>query len=154
MQRRHLLGLSPKPVSLTPPWSQPDFYDRCTGCRRCVDACPEQILYLSTDNRAAIQFARGCSLCQACVDHCPTGALALSGPAFPWRAQISSACLSQQQIACRSCDDQCEAQALRFVLRAHQAAQPQIDPDCCTGCGACLAPCPVNAISLVTGSCA
>ena len=41
------------------------------------------------------------------------------------------------------------ARAIRFPLVAGGVPRPEIDTGACTGCGACVAPCPVNAIERV-----
>lgn len=150
MQRRQLLGLSPAPQVRRPPWAVSDFEQHCLNCRLCIEHCPEQILYLDPQQKAALDFSqRGCTLCGRCVELCPHQALQASQPAFDWLAEISTACLTQSQIACRSCEDYCEVQALRFQPRLKQVAQPVLDPSLCTGCGQCLAPCPTQALSLI-----
>jgi NAD-dependent dihydropyrimidine dehydrogenase PreA subunit len=45
----------------------------CTGCRACVETCPNEAIHLS-DGLAVLDQAV-CSQCQACVDTCPVGAI-------------------------------------------------------------------------------
>jgi ferredoxin len=42
----------------------------------------------------------------------------------------------------------CEARAIAFPPRLGGCSLPQIDPARCTGCGACVAPCPTAAIEI------
>jgi len=46
---------------------------RCTGCGRCVAACPEKIITLDVSGyrkHAAIRDTERCSLCGSCVKNC------------------------------------------------------------------------------------
>jgi NAD-dependent dihydropyrimidine dehydrogenase PreA subunit len=55
---------------------------RCTGCGRCVAACPFRVLTLEVSGyrkHAALQDSRRCSGCDACLPACPVGALAADG---------------------------------------------------------------------------
>lgn len=78
-----------------------------------------------------------------------TGRVALrrDGAAESIKAEIGTACIAFKQVVCRSCGDACEARAIRFKLRAGGVAVPVLDAESCTGCGACIAPCPVAAIA-------
>lgn len=97
-----------------------------------------------------IDFHLGaCTFCGACADAC-------SEPVYsdtalkPWKriATVSSECLLARGIECRSCTDMCEPSALRFDLRIRPVGGIALDIDSCTGCGACVAGCPVAAISI------
>lgn len=94
---------------------------------------------------------RGCTLCGACVQACEAGALQPAQPAqpaFTRRVQVGLECLAQHGVECRICGDACGASALRFVPRRGGVVSPQADLQACTGCGACVAPCPVGAIRM------
>lgn len=132
-----------------PPWSTSDFLEGCTRCNACVDACPEQVLRVGDGGFPQLDFSRtGCSLCGECARACEAGVIDSSREAFPWRASIDEHCLALAGIHCRSCDDACEASAIRFQPRLGGPATPLLDTDRCNGCGACLAPCPGHAIHL------
>ena len=136
-----------------PPWSlaESDFLRACTRCGDCLNACPTKVITDRDAGYPSIEFAAGeCSFCGDCVTACKTGALKRIDGRLPWSAQASygDQCLAQRRIECRICGDQCEVQAIRFPLRAGGIAIPLIDSSACTGCGACVAPCPVGAMTV------
>jgi ferredoxin-type protein NapF len=137
--------------ALRPPGAHPDlFLDLCKDCDLCQSACPEDVLVIDEGGRPQFAPTRGaCTFCGICAEVCPTGALDLARMGdWPWRSAVSSACLSMQGVACRTCEDSCDARAISFRLQVGGSAQPKIDPDQCTGCGNCVASCPVGAVSL------
>jgi NAD-dependent dihydropyrimidine dehydrogenase PreA subunit len=51
---------------------------RCSGCGRCVSACPEKLFSLETAGyrkQAVITEIEQCVLCGACIQVCPVEAL-------------------------------------------------------------------------------
>ena len=52
-------------------------------------------------------------------------------------------------VVCQICRDVCpEEGAIRFELAYRNAPQPRVEPDACTGCGACVGTCPAAAITV------
>lgn len=140
-------------AEIRPPWALPagQFGDRCTRCNDCLGACPEHILVVSDGGFPAVHFTRGgCTFCGACVDACKPQALRRAQDQAPWSltAVIGPACLPRHGVECRSCGDFCDARAIRFAPRIGGSPLPEIDRERCTGCGACVAPCPVTAITM------
>jgi ferredoxin-type protein NapF len=157
-RRAFLFGAQkPRVHALRPPWSVPesDFANACTGCGDCIAACPESILALDPDQLAYVDFTRGqnaCTFCAACAETCQVPAFLGAEERMavaPWtlRAQVGEACLTHAGVMCQSCKDACGDGAIRFSYGAGRVARPVIDLASCTGCGACQAPCPANAIS-------
>lgn len=50
--------------------------DKCTGCGRCVEVCPQQVFEMR-DKRAAIIDRDLCMECGACALNCEFGAIAV-----------------------------------------------------------------------------
>jgi ferredoxin len=65
-------------------------------------------------------------------------------PAWPYKAVIGPTCLPNKGVECRVCGDFCDARAIRFAPRIGGSPLPEIDTEKCTGCGACVAPCPLE----------
>ena len=124
------------------------FLERCKDCEICISACPEDVTSSDDAGRPVLDFAKGsCTFCGACAEVCPTGALLPHLiEQWPWRAAIDAQCFSLNGIACRSCQDACESRAIRFKLKTGGRAEPSIDLDACTGCGACATVCPARSI--------
>ncbi len=137
---------------IRPPWALPEalFVDRCTRCGECVAACESGIVQRGQGGFPVVDFSRGeCTFCGRCADACHPLALERR-PKFsrPWSlvADLGASCLARRGTVCRTCSEQCENGALRFRLVAGGASLPELNLSLCSGCGACVGPCPVNAI--------
>jgi ferredoxin-type protein NapF len=78
----------------------------------------------------------------------PAAEPARAPAAGPLRVAVSDRCLAQRHVECRICAELCDTRALRFRPASGGISQLVIDLAACTGCGDCVAPCPVGAISL------
>lgn len=141
------------PLPQRPPWAgaEADFTARCSRCGDCLSACPTGILRKGEGGFPVVDFSRGeCTFCGDCVNACMPGALRRLDGQAPWSlsARIGEACLAQRGVECRICGEACAVAAIRFRPRAGGVALPQLSHEACTGCGACLAPCPSQAITL------
>ncbi len=142
-----------KAVPLRPPWALAEaaFLKACTRCGECVSACPQLILAPGKDGLPRVDFGRGeCTFCGKCVEACQPHALEKREGMPPWRlkARIQSNCLAKSNVVCRACGDACAVQAIRFHPVVMAAAQPEVDGSLCSGCGACVKPCPAQAIEV------
>ena len=138
------------PPPLRPPWALPEplFLDRCTRCDDCRRTCPEGIIVRGSGGFPKIDFRLGeCSFCGRCLEACGAKALAAER-ARPWtaKAAVGAACLAKKGVVCRSCEDVCEPRAIRFEIG--RVASPNVEAALCTGCGACVTACPVDAIAV------
>jgi len=135
-------------IGMFPPWASNDFADLCNRCGDCLTACEEQILKVGDGGYPEVDFALGeCSFCKRCTEICKQGAFSpLQEKPWALKARIKPECLPLSGTVCRSCADICEVSAIRFTLSA--CPPPRIDDALCTGCGACYATCPVQAIEI------
>ena len=144
---------TPTPPPQRPPWAlaEADFTALCSRCGDCLSACPTGILMKGEGGFPTVDFFRGeCTFCGECVAACGPGALRRVEGQVPWalRARIGEACLAQRGVECRICGEACGDSAIRFRPRVGGVALPQLNDAACTGCGACLASCPSQAITL------
>jgi NAD-dependent dihydropyrimidine dehydrogenase PreA subunit len=59
-----------------PPWFPIVDYDRCAGCRQCLDFCLFGVYALTAEGRVAVVNPENCkNLCPACARACPEVAI-------------------------------------------------------------------------------
>jgi ferredoxin-type protein NapF len=139
---------------MRPPWAKSEniFIALCTRCDACINQCEQGIIIKGSGGYPEINFSRGeCTFCERCEVACETSALD-KATGTPWNlvAKINAGCFAGQGIECRSCDESCPSEAIRFRPVLGQMSQPEVKTSLCTACGACASVCPANAINMVT----
>lgn len=138
--------------NIRPPWgdNEQHFIENCTRCNACLAHCETSILISGPGGYPIVDFQHGeCTFCYACAAACPEP-IFLPKTSQPWDLSVSidQTCLAYKSIECRRCEDNCEPQVISFRPSLVGIYQPKIDLQGCTGCGACVAGCPVSAITL------
>ncbi|MBE0477003.1 MAG: 4Fe-4S binding protein [Coriobacteriia bacterium] len=49
----------------------------CTGCRECMEVCPQGVFAVAEDRKVRISDLDGCMECGACALNCSAGAISL-----------------------------------------------------------------------------
>ncbi|MEH6472012.1 MAG: ferredoxin-type protein NapF [Halopseudomonas sp.] len=154
--RRQLLrgDTGTKRLPVRPPWSVSEllFVRDCSRCGDCIEQCPEKILIKGSGGFPEVDFQQGeCTFCQRCVESCQAPVFHSTEQA-PWqiKAVISDRCITHKKVVCRSCVEQCDPEAISLLPQLGGVGTPTINLDSCTGCGACIATCPTQAISVQT----
>jgi ferredoxin-type protein NapF len=147
---------------LRPPGARDEsqFAGVCTRCGNCVRVCPSGIIRRDAgQNGWAILFTPVLRFendycredCIRCTEVCPSGALMRLPLADKTGIQIGlpqvdmNICLLGDDRECSVCKRWCPYDAVRYVFSETQyTLVPQIDPNKCTGCGACEAACPTE----------
>jgi len=141
-------------LPIRPPWAlvESDFITACTKCGECGPVCTESIIVTGDGGYPEVDFAKGeCTFCGNCAIICGPGALKREAGLAPWslRARIDrDTCLSARGVTCRACGENCDARAITFTPGLRGTATLHLDQGACTGCGACVRPCPVDAIEV------
>lgn len=124
------------------------FYQRCTQCLKCIEACSMGVLIKNNEGypQLAIEYA-SCDGCNRCIENCFTGAL-LMQPRFDThlRPVFGDSC-SNPTHCCEQCISACPVQA----CFTDKSGIPAVDNDRCIGCGECFLQCHVQAITLTLG---
>ncbi|CAM3544163.1 ferredoxin-type protein NapF [Parendozoicomonas haliclonae] len=152
-RRRFFRAQTGNSHAIRPPWSvaEQTFFSLCQRCDDCVKACETGLLKRGDGGYPEADFNRGeCTFCQQCVEACQHEALLYSPDSQPWRikAAIKDSCLARNGIHCRTCAERCDLEAITFRLMPGGIAQPTLDTEACTGCGACVADCPSRSITM------
>ena len=51
----------------------------CTGCKICIDACPEDVIHFNENERKAyIKYPQDCVACLLCEYFCPVNCIEVS----------------------------------------------------------------------------
>ena len=76
----------------------------CTGCGKCVEVCPRQVLVME-GGRAKATNTLECSLCKLCVDACEAGAMKVTPVLDSFVLTIeSSGCMPAKDLVSRAAE--------------------------------------------------
>ena len=138
---------------ISPPWAI--NLSACSQCGDCVSACPEKILNFDLSiEQPVVDFNQGeCSFCQQCAAACPEPVFILTDErstnnAWDLQVKVTDGCLLTKRIYCRSCGDNCPERAIHYTTGFHNKSTLTIDPEACTGCGACIGSCPTESLQI------
>jgi ferredoxin-type protein NapF len=142
------------PLGPAPPWhrGQP-LETHCPGCSHpCTAACDPGIIqrHPADHELAGVPYldfsSAGCTFCKACVEACPMEFEVIDAPAPRiGKARLNrDTCIAWDDVICMACSQRCDYQAITTV---HQR-RAQIDTEACTGCGMCVAVCPMDALEI------
>ena len=119
----------------------------CLGFGSCVAACPFDAIHIV--DGVAVFDKEACKACGKCVAACPRKLIEI----VPYDMKHLVKCNSKDKgkdvmkackvgcIGCKMCEKACQFDAVKVLDNvAH------IDPEKCTGCGACAAKCPKKVI--------
>jgi ferredoxin len=155
---------------LRPPGAVPgdQFADLCVACGNCIRVCPAKIIEPNLDFTRARGFLTPVlnfekdycgEECHACTQVCPTGAIRALTLEEKRRAVIGLAVVDKDRCVlsdesqpqdCAACEMACPFTAIRIVFdEGSYASWVDVDPQKCTGCGACAPQCPANPRSAI-----
>ena len=49
--------------------------EKCTGCRKCIESCPGNLIKADSQGKAYIRRERDCWGCTSCLKECRSGAI-------------------------------------------------------------------------------
>ena len=143
-----------KDAPVRPPWTRapgPAFRGTCNDCGDCIAACSEGVLVRGKAGYPEADFSKGaCSFCGDCAEACRENVFGGREWA-PWflTPLFGMECLALQGTVCRICRDCCSYGAIQFHSEPGEPIGPDVVEKDCTGCGACVFVCPVEAIRML-----
>lgn len=132
------------------------FFDKCTRCFKCGNACPNDCIKFYTIEDGLDRFMtpyidareRGCILCGECTQVCPTGALEpfdvsrdgwLEGVDMGTARVNKEMCYSYHGRTCGACYRACPLAGEAMKIGVFE--KPLVQYENCVGCGLCEQAC-------------
>lgn len=158
---RRLSLASHRIQTIRPPGSLPEpfFTALCSRCGNCIQACPTGLLKpIQSGLRIATPKAdftpddpTWCNEhCRSCSEVCPTGAIRpfeikdKKDLPFAQAVFVFEYCRLYDDVECSVCSRECPYEAVSYQWSEEEYRRMVvIDNEKCTGCGWCLATCPV-----------
>ena len=146
--------------------SAKNFFDHCTSCQLCINACPNHVLRPSSSLNRFMQpemaFDKGYCRpeCNLCSNICPTGAIKAISVEEKSSIQTGHAVVdldlcvvNTDDVDCGNCSRHCPVGAIRMVKKNPEDMLsiriPAVDEERCIGCGACEHLCPARPVSAI-----
>ena len=158
--RKLFRGRALKPIRPPGAIDESNFPAVCIRCGNCTRACPAGIIEPDPGRHGVAGFMTPtlrfdnnyCQEdCNSCNEVCPSGAIAGLSLAEKSKTTVGlakvdmSLCLLSEERECTVCVRICPYDAVKLVFSEEDYISiPEIDPDKCTGCGACEWVCPVS----------
>lgn len=150
LSRRSLLFGKQGQQRVYPPGISANDLAACTGCGACATDCPTAIIEFVAD-KPVLNFQNGaCTFCGACEAACPEPVFSQreDHERFDHIVSFGKECLAFHRVDCQACRDSCPTAAIRFRPVRGGPFYPELNKDACTGCGACISICPVDAVKV------
>ncbi len=142
------------------------FVGVCARCGNCLQICPAHVIELDRGAsglagwltpRLTFQQDYCREDCVRCGDACPSGALRRLTPEEKLTSPVGLArvdmdwCLLREDLECTKCAQWCPHGAIRYVFDdTTYNTTPTIEPEKCSGCGACERVCPTRPVRAIT----
>ena len=164
--RKLFRGRALKPIRPPGAIDESNFTAVCIRCGNCTRVCPADIIKPDPGRYGVASFMTPtlrfennyCQEdCNSCNEVCPSGAIAGLSLAQKRKTTVGlakvdmSLCLLSEERECTVCVRICPYDAVKLVFSEEEYISiPVIDPDKCTGCGACEWVCPVSPKKAIT----
>jgi len=155
-----------KPIRPPGAIDESNFTAVCIRCGNCTRVCPVGIIEPDPGRHGVASFMTPtlrfennyCQEdCNSCNEVCPSGAIAGLSLAQKRKTTVGlakvdmSICLLSEERECTVCVRICPYDAVKLVFSKEEYISiPVIDPEKCTGCGACEWVCPVSPKKAIT----